>query len=100
MPIGLYDALYRMKSDNVPDHNFEFMITFDRVERKIVFGKKWTKNSASNFGTNTPVYWIHQENCQTFVYENEDMFLSDLFKDSVMHIYFGEIKFHVWEEVK
>ena len=98
--ITLYDALYRMKADQVPNHNFEFMISFDGVERLYVFGKTWTKKDTSCWGKNVSKYWIHPQYCPVLAFGNEDVFLANLFTDSMMHKYFNTKRFHVWEEVK
>ena len=98
--ITLYDALYRMKADQVPDYNFEFMISFDGVDRLYVFGKSWTKKDPSDWGNNVSKYWIHQQYCPVLAFDNEDAFLADLFTDSMMHRYFNGKRFHIWEEVK
>lgn len=98
--ISLYDALYQMKADQVPDHNFEFMISFDEVDRLYVFGKTWTKKDPSDWGNNVSKYWIHQQYCPVLVFNKEDAFLADLFTDSMMHRYFNDKRFHVWEQVK
>lgn len=98
--ISLYDALYQMKADQVPDHNFEFMISFDEVDRLYVFGKTWTKKNTSCWGKNVSMYWIHPQYCPVLAFDKEDVFLANLFTDSMMHRYFNTKRFHVWEEVK
>ena len=98
--ISLYDALYQMKADNVPGHNFEFMISFDEVDRLYVFGKTWTKKNPSCWGTDVNKFWIHQQYCPVLPFDNEDVFLANLFTDSMMHRYFNTKRFHVWEQVK
>lgn len=98
--VKLSEALVRIFTDNVPSHNIEYMISFDDVERLTRFGKAWTKKDTSNWGKLTPKFFIHQEYCPALGYDDGDIFLTILFEDDAMKRYFGQKKFHIWEEVK
>lgn len=98
--ISLYDALYVMKADQVPNHNFEFMISFDEVSRLYAFGKTWTKKSPDCWGENVPMYWIHQQHAPTLSFKDDDVFLANLFKDAYISGSLRNKTFHIWKEVK
>lgn len=97
--INLSDALATMFINEVPGDNFEYMIDFDEVTRLVAFGKTWTKKDPAHWGTLVPKYWIHKENCPTISFDNEDIFLVDLFNDMYMKKYFNEKRFHIWEKI-
>ena len=98
--IALWTALKMLFVDEVPGHDFEYMISFDEVERLVAFGKTWTKKDTSRWGKLVCKYWIHQEYCPTIGYDDVDLFLVDLLHIPGMEKYFNKAKFHVWEEVK
>ena len=98
--ISLYDALYEMKADQVPNHNFEFMISFDEVDRLCAFGKTWTTKNPRHWGENVPMYWIHQQYAPTLPFEDDDIFLANLFKDAYISGALRQKKFYVWKEIK
>ena len=94
----LKEALTILFTNNIPDFNFEYMISFDGVTRIVAFGKSWTKKDTSNWGESVCKYWIHEEHCPTIGYDDVDLFLVDLMHISGMQKYFGQKKFHIWEE--
>lgn len=95
----LKDTLTILFTNNVPNQNFEYMISFDGVTRVVAFGKSWTKKDTSNWGKNVCKFWIHEENCPTIAYDDVDLFLLDLFRIPGMQKYFNQKRFHIWEEV-
>lgn len=97
--INLSDALAVMFGSDTPHDNFEFMIDFDEVDRLVAFGKTWTKKDPTHYGVLVPKYWIHQEYCPVVSYDEEDLFLIDLFNDSYMKKYFNQKRFHVWKKI-
>jgi len=97
--LTLKEALTILFTNNVPDCNIEYMISFDEVKRVAAFGKSWTKKDVSNWGENVCKFWIHEENCPTIGYCDVDLFLVDLLHISGMQKYFGQKKFHIWEEI-
>lgn len=97
--VELCAALKMMLCDDVPGHNFEYMISFDDVARVAAFGKTWTKRDTLRWGEEVCKFWIHEEHCPTIGYDNIDLFLVDLFHISGMK-YFNMKKFHIWEERK
>lgn len=97
--IMLSDALVAMFSNDKPHNNFEYMIDFDEVTRLITFGKTWTKKDPAHWGKLVPKYWIHKENCPVIAYDNEDLFLVDLFNDPYMKKYFNQKRFHIWVKI-
>ena len=48
--ITLKDALTILFTNNRPNQNIEYMISFDEVTRVVAFGKSWTKKDTSNWG--------------------------------------------------
>ena len=96
--ITLKEALVILFTNNVPDQNFEYMISFDEVTRLVAFGKTWTKKDPANWGKNVCKYWIHEEYCPTIAYDDIDLFLIDLFHISGVQKYFNKKKFHIWED--
>lgn len=98
--IKLWSTLKMMFCDDVPGHDFEYMISFDEVLRLVAFGKTWTKNDPKNWGENICKYWIHETYCPTVAYDDIDLFLVDLLHISGMERYFNQKKFHIWEKVK
>lgn len=97
--ITLKEALTILFINNVPNHNFEYMISFDEVTRVVAFGKSWTKKDTSNWGKDVCKYWIHEENCPTIGYNDIDVFLSNLMHISGMETRFYQKRFHIWEEI-
>ena len=97
--IELSEALVRIFTNNVPGQNIEFMISFDEVTRVTRFGKCWTKKDTSRWGKLTPKYFVHEEYCPALGYDDRDIFLLVLFGQAGMKRYFGEKKFHIWEEI-
>lgn len=95
----LYKALANIFTNDTPYDNFEYMISFDDVDRLMTFGKTWTKKDPAHWGTLVPKYWIHKEYCPVISLDNEDIFLVDLFNDADMKRYFDEKRFSVWEKV-
>lgn len=87
--IKLWDALMEMLTNEWPGHDSEYMISFDNVTRLIAFGKTWVKG--------VPKLWIHEQYCPTIPYDDQDVFLIELFKG--LNTYFGKKIIHVWEEV-
>lgn len=98
--ITLKEALAILFTNNVPNRNLEYIISFDEVARLVAFGKSWTKKDISNWGSDVCKYWIHEENCPTISYDDIDLFLLDLLHIPGMQKYFNEKKFHVWEEIE
>lgn len=98
--IALWVALKTMFCDEVPGHNFEYMIEAYGNKNLIAFGKTWTKKDTSRWGKLTPKFWIHIENCPTIAYDDIDVFLLELFNIQGVNTYFHEKQFCVWEEVK
>ena len=96
--ITLKDALTILFTNNRPNQNIEYMISFDEVTRVAAFGKSWTKKDTSNWGKMVCKYWIHQDNCPTIAYDDIDLFLVDLLHIPGMQKYFNQKKFHIWEE--
>ena len=96
--ITLTEALTILFTNNVPNCNFEYMISFDEVTRVVAFGKSWTKKDTSNWGKNVCRFWIHEEHCPTIAYDDVDLFLLDLMYIPGMQKYFGQKKFHIWME--
>lgn len=97
--IELWAALKMMLCDDVPGHNFEYMISFDDVTRVVAFGKTWTKKDTDRWGEMVPKFWHHQEYCPTIAYNDIDAFLVELFDNSGLKNQLGCKKFHVWEEI-
>ena len=97
--INLSDALMTMFTNNVSGDNFEYMISFDEVDRLVTFGKTWTKKDTINWGIPTPKYFITREYCPTISYDSEDLFLVDLFNDPYMKKYFNQKRFHIWSKI-
>ena len=95
----LKEALTILFTNNVPNCNFEYMISFDEVTRIVAFGKSWTKKDTSRWGENLCKFWIHEEHCPTIAYDDVDLFLVDLMHISGMQKYFNQKKFHIWEEI-
>lgn len=98
--VELAEVLVRLFMDNVPNHNFEYMISYEEVDRVTRFGKAWTKKDINNWGKLTPKLFIHQEYAPIISYGNKDLFLIDLFREPGMNKYFYTKKFHIWEEIK
>ena len=98
--IALWTALKMLFVDEVPGHDFEYMIDAYGNKRLIAFGKTWTKKDTSRWGKLVPKFWIHEEHCPTLAYDNIDLFLLDLFNVKGVIKYFDEKQFCVWEEVK
>ena len=94
----LKEALTILLTNNIPNHNFEYMISFDEVERVVAFGKSWTKKDTSRWGKDVCKFWIHEEHCPTIAYDDVDLFLLDLMHLSGMKKYFNQKKFHIWTE--
>ena len=97
--ITLKEALTILFVNNIPNHNLEYMISFDDVTRCVAFGKSWTKKDISNRSTSVCKYWIHEEYCPVIGYDDVDLFLVDLMNISGMQKYFNQKKFHIWEEI-
>lgn len=95
----LKDALTILFTNNVPNCNFEYMISFDEVTRVVAFGKSWTKKDTSRWNKDVCKFWIHEEHCPTIAYDDVDLFLLDLMHISGMQKYFRQKKFHIWEEI-
>lgn len=94
----LWKTLTLMFTDDIPNHNFEYMISFDDVTRLAAFGKTWTKKDPANWGELVPKFWIHQEYCPTIAYDDKDVFLVDLINKLGVKNQFNNKKFKVWEE--
>ena len=97
--ITLKEALTILFTNNVPNCNLEYMISFDKITRVVAFGKSWTKKDTSNWGKSVCKYWIHKEYCPTIGYDDVDLFLVDLMNIAGMQKYFNQKKFHIWEEI-
>ena len=97
--VTLKEALTILFTNNVPDLNIEYMISFDEVKRLVTFGKGWTRKDTSNWGKSVCQFWIHEEHCPTLAYDDADLFISDLLHISGMQRYFNTKKFHIWEEI-
>ena len=97
--ITLKEALTVLFTNNIPNLNIEYMISFDEVKRVVAFGKSWTKKDISNWGKSVCKYWIHEEHCPIIGYDDVDLFLVDLMNISGMQKYFNQKKFHIWEEI-
>ena len=97
--INLSDALAAMFTNDMQGDNFEYMISFDEVERLVAFGKTWTKKDTAHWGTSVPKYFIAREYCPVIPYDSEDLFLIDLFHDPYMKKYFNQKRFHVWRKI-
>lgn len=87
--VKLWDVLRIMLTDEVPGHNFEYMISFDDTTNLKAFGKTWKGNM--------PKLWIHKQYCPVIAYDDKDVFLIELFKD--LNTYFGKNITHVWERI-
>ena len=98
--ITLKEALTILFTNNIPNVNFEYMVSYDGVTRLVAFGKTWTKKDPASWGKNVCKYWIHEENCPTIGYDDIDLFLLDLIHIPGMKKYCNEKKFHIWEELK
>ena len=94
--IGLYDALYCMKT--FLRYDFEYIISFEQEVKLIAFGKTWTEDKTT--GNIVPKYWFCQDDNRKFYFDNEDLFLVNLFTYNMVKRYFDTKKFHVWEEIK
>lgn len=94
--INLYDALYCMKT--FLNCDFEYMISFDQETRLIAFGKTWSESKTT--GKIAPKYWFYQNDKPEFYFDDEDVFLINLFACNIMNHNSDVKKFHVWEEVK
>jgi hypothetical protein len=97
--VTLKEALTILFTNNRPNQNIEYMISFDEVTRVVAFGKSWTKKDTSNWGKNVCKYWIHEEHCPVIGYDDADLFLLDLTHISGMQKYFNQKKFHICEEI-
>ena len=97
--ITLSDAITRMFIDNVPGHDFEYMVSFDEVDRLIAFGKSWTKQDPAKWGELVPKLWVHREYCPTIPYNDKDQFLVNLLSEPYMDWTHGYKRFHIWERI-
>lgn len=97
--ITLKEALTILFTNNIPNLNIEYMISFDEVKRVVAFGKSWTKKDISNWSKNVCKFWIHEEHGPTIAYDDVDLFLVHLMSISGMQKYLNKKKFHIWEEI-
>lgn len=88
--VKLWDVLRTMLTDEVPGHDFEYMISFDETTKLKAFGKTWKDG--------IPKLWIHESYCPVYQYDDRDVFLLELFKG--LNTYFGRNIIHVWENTK
>jgi hypothetical protein len=89
--ITLKDALTVLFTNNCPGTSIQYMISFDEVDRCILFGKGYNPIYNENAWTISSINGI-----VCFKNDNADAFLVELFNDSYME----RNMFHVWEEVK
>jgi hypothetical protein len=93
--IKLWGALKIMLTDEVPGHDFEYMVSFDGETKLKAFGKTWVEDG---YASTSPKLWIHESYCPVYPYDDKDVFLLELFKG--LNTYFGRNIIHVWENTK
>lgn len=96
--ITLKEALVVLFTNNVPNSDYEYMISFDYVSRLVAFGKAWTKKDPANWGKNVCKYYIHEEYGPVISYDDADLFLMDLMSVPGIKKHLNEKEFHIWKD--